>query len=100
MKLLLDQQGSPLCVQRNDARKNGFCDLSEIMRLSEVAFQGTTIDSVSLQLSDYTFRVTRSEDKQHFQASLTPSKGCHPAWFTDERKVIYTGRAPGCPQSN
>jgi hypothetical protein len=95
LKLLLEQQASPLCIQRND-RKTGFCDLSEIMRVSEPAFQATTIDSVSLQLSDYTFRVTRSEDKQHFQASLTPSKRCGLAWFTDERKTIYAGKMQGC----
>jgi len=50
---------------------------------------------------DYTLQLTRSDDRKHFQVTLTPTVPKAPqddarrAWFTDDRGVIYTGQPIG-----
>ena len=55
------------------------------------------VDASSATVEDYTLRVSRSVDKRHFEASLTPvGKGCGKAWFVDDRNVIFVGSPIGC----
>ena len=56
----------------------------------------TASDATSASLLDYSLRVIRSEDRQHYAATLTPVKGCGLAFSVDDRNVIYTGRSIGC----
>ena len=59
------------------------------------------IDPSSAQTGNYLVRITTSEDKKHFQASLEPidPKTCGPALFGDDREFIYGGKVLGCPAS-
>ncbi|HEY2645287.1 MAG TPA: hypothetical protein VGI56_16185, partial [Galbitalea sp.] len=59
------------------------------------------VDSSSAQIGNYLVRITTSEDKKHFQASLEPNdpKTCGPALFGDDREFIYGGKVLGCPSS-
>ena len=81
LKIMLLQQDGRKCAPTG--KQDGFCDLAELMRGGSFPFQGTAAD-------------TRSEDRQHYQASLTPTSGCGVAWFTDERKVFYSGKMQSC----
>ena len=45
---------------------------------------------------NYQLRITKSQDEQSFQASLTTSTKCAPAWFSSEQGVIYVAKAIGC----
>jgi hypothetical protein len=57
------------------------------------------VDSSSAQIGNYLLRITTSDDKKHFQASLEPidPKTCGQALFGDDRGVIYVGKGLGCP---
>ena len=79
-------------------------DLSEVMKwatdpnsgyyLRELA-TAKTVDSSIVIVLDYTLQLTRSDDKMHFQISLSPTvspAGDRPSWFCDDRGVIYTGK--------
>jgi len=88
LKILLVKQSTTACG-------DGFCDLGGLIRLG-FPFLGTPSDAVSFPLGDRIFRLTRSEDHRHYQASLTPARGCGIAWFTDERQGFYSGKIQGC----
>jgi hypothetical protein len=102
IKKLLEEQDSPLC-----GRGTGYCDMRDIILGGNVEqvrnptpnLEERMIDPVTIQLSDYRLRVTRSEDRRHFQVSLTPDQRCGDAWFTDERKVVFVAKQDGCDQS-
>jgi hypothetical protein len=57
------------------------------------------VDSTTATVFDYTLRLTRSDDKKHFQLSLTPTvtNASDPrlSWFADDRLLIYTGKPIG-----
>jgi hypothetical protein len=59
------------------------------------------VDSSSAQIGNYLMRITTSDDKKHFQASIEPidPKTCGPALFGDDRELIYAGKVLGCPAS-
>jgi hypothetical protein len=59
------------------------------------------VDSNSAQGQGYLLRITASDDKRHFQASLEPidPKTCDRALFGDDRGLIYGGKVLGCPAS-
>jgi hypothetical protein len=90
--------------QARDRRpeQNGYGTLAEtldvIQRDSAVgSLPGVTIvDTTSASMLDYTLQITRSEDRSHYSATLTPVKGCGLSFFTDDRNVIYTGKSIGC----
>jgi hypothetical protein len=55
------------------------------------------VDSSTATVLDYTLQLTRTDDKQDFHVSLTPTAHRAPkedrlAWFTDARGVIYAGK--------
>jgi hypothetical protein len=53
------------------------------------------IDSSTLTVLDYTLQLTRSDDNEHFQFSLTPTgpkDDDRLSWFSDDRAIIYTGK--------
>jgi hypothetical protein len=54
------------------------------------------IDPDTVSFKGYRLRMTLSADGRHFQTSLTPESGCGTSWFSDERGVIYVGRANRC----
>lgn len=88
LKILLVRQNPTACG-------DGYCDLAGLIRLG-FPLQGIPSDAVTFPLKNQVFRLTRSEDRRHYQASLTPGSGCGVAWFTDERKAFYSGKIQGC----
>lgn len=75
-------------------KKNGFGTLADVLSVTKLDAQ--TIDTASALIKGYTLRVSRADDRQHVQVTLTPVTGCGTAWFGDERNLIYTGKALGC----
>jgi hypothetical protein len=79
-------------------------DLSEVMKFAVVGASAghggdfasaTMVDSSTLIVLDYTLQLTRSDDKKHYQISLTPTvpgDDARLSWFSDDRGLIYTGR--------
>ena len=53
-------------------------------------------DSDTAAFKGYRLRMTLSGDKRHFQASLTPEKGCGKSWFSNDQGIIYVGRVLDC----
>ena len=45
---------------------------------------------------DYQLTVTKAQNQQAFQMSLTSAAKCAPAWFSSESSVIYTAKPIGC----
>jgi hypothetical protein len=86
----------------------GFGDLGDVMQAPGWTDRGyvtrdltipvVTIDESSASVLNYTLQATRSADKKHFNASLTPiARGCGTAWFVDDRSfVIWEGTPPDC----
>ena len=75
--------------------KGSFGSISELvssLRLRDV----NIIDSEQAQVPGFTLRLSRSQDRKHYQIALTPLSGCGTAWFGSEANVIYTGKALGC----
>jgi hypothetical protein len=55
----------------------------------------TVVDSSTVTVLDYTLQLTRSDDKKHYQFSLTPTAPKDDdrlSWFSDDRAIIYTGK--------
>jgi len=75
--------------------KNGYASISEVMTSIHLD-TATVMDADTIQVGAYTLRVSRSDDRKHFQMALTPVSGCGTAWFGSEANVIYTGKALGC----
>jgi hypothetical protein len=84
------------------ATKNGWGDLSEVVRAggmqrAETIPSMTIVDSSTATVLDYTLRLTRSDDKKHFQVSLTPTVAkpgdSRISWFSfdQDNLIIYTG---------
>ena len=91
---------------------SGWDDLAELVKASEhdtaawkpvdgsrTRLVDAIVDSSTATVVDYTLRLTRSEDRKHFQLSLTPTvakaSDPRPSWFGDDRFVIYTGKPIG-----
>jgi hypothetical protein len=53
-------------------------------------------DAETADFGDYTLRLTRSEDRTKFELSLVPKKSCDLAFFSNDKNIVYTGRALGC----
>ena len=68
--------------------------------ISERSFSPGTAGTPAAQGADgatvkgYRLAVVRSDDGQHYQASVTPMSGGGAAWFTDERGLIFCHRRP------
>jgi hypothetical protein len=76
--------------------KKGFGTLAEVLKVAGTAVPAKTVDPNTASIRDYTLRITRSSDKKRFEATLTPTTGCGPSWFGNERNIIYTGKPLGC----
>jgi alpha-D-ribose 1-methylphosphonate 5-triphosphate synthase subunit PhnH len=60
------------------------------------SLRATLIDRDTATFLNYTLRITRTEDKRRFQASLTPTSRCGKAWFGTSEKTVFVGSAIGC----
>lgn len=76
--------------------RSGFRNLPDVVRALPTAGATMTPDGTAAALKGYRLRLTVSEDKKHFQASLTPEAGCGTSWFGNEQSLIYVGRPLGC----
>jgi hypothetical protein len=54
------------------------------------------MDDGAYQFRQYRLSMILSADAGSYQLSLVPMEGCAEAWFSDQRGVIYTGRALAC----
>jgi hypothetical protein len=57
----------------------------------------TLVDEQTASLRGYTIRLTRSLDRKRFDIAITQDGTCAIGWFSNERNVIYAGKALGCP---
>jgi hypothetical protein len=54
------------------------------------------MDGGAYQFRQYRLLMILSTNARSYQLSLVPMEGCAEAWFSDQRGVIYSGRALGC----
>jgi len=74
----------------------GYRSLSELVEGLPTLGASTAADGTTAALKGYRLRLTVSEDRKHFQASLTPETGCGTSWFGNDQSLIYVGRPLGC----
>ena len=88
-----------LSAQASRAKGMPLNSLSDVLKgLPTLQSGSSAIDAETAALNGgYRLRLTLSEDRQHFQASLTPEKGCGTSWFGSDQNLIYVGRPLGCP---
>lgn len=88
-----------LSAQASRAKGTPFNSLSDVLKgLPTLQSRSSAIDTETAAINGgYRLRLTLSEDRQHFQASLTPEKGCGTSWFGSDQNLIYVGHPLGCP---
>jgi hypothetical protein len=94
-----------LTIQANRPfAKAGYGSLSDVLKMMPMT-RGIAPDAAeAVHLSDaetadfgeYTLRLTRSEDRAKFELSLVPKDGCGLAFFSNDKNIIYSGKALGC----
>jgi hypothetical protein len=79
--------------------QSGFGSLADVMQYGKSAFDDPVLnqlDSSGAVLS-HVLRITTSPDRKSYEISLTPTaSNCGPAWFGNEKNVIYSGKPLGC----
>jgi len=94
-----------LTIQANKPfATNGYGTLSDVLKMMpmtrgvapDAAQAIQLIDSETADFGDYTLRLTRSEDRRKFELSLAPKQSCGLAFFSNDRNIVYSGRAIGC----
>jgi hypothetical protein len=94
-----------LTIQANKPfAKAGYGSLSDVLKMMpmtrgvapEAAQAVHLTDAETADVGDYTLRLTRSEDRAKFELSLVPKQSCDVAFFSNDRNIVYTGRALGC----
>ena len=86
-----------LSAQISRVKGAPYISLSQVLKtIPTLPAPVAQVDSETAALKGYRLRMTVSDDKQHFQASLTPETGCGRSWFGSEQSLIYVGRVLGC----
>ena len=100
--VLSDQEGlrtmrMVLSAQLSRGRGVPYGSLADVLNtISNIPSPTSPIDGETAALKGYRLRMTVSEDRQHFQTSLTPESGCGKSWFASDQSLIYVGRALDC----
>jgi len=94
-----------LTIQANKPfAKAGYGSLSDVLKMMPMtrgvapdAAQAVQVsDAETADFGDYTLRLTRSEDRAKFELSLVPKQSCGIAFFSNDKNIVYSGRALGC----
>jgi hypothetical protein len=90
-----------LSAQMSRPKGSDFVPLADVLKAAPaLPAQAAAVDPDTAALKGYRLRMTLSEDKRHFQTSLTPEKGCGRSWFSSEQNVIYVGAGLDCASPN
>ena len=84
----------------HNAKAGGYAPLEQVLGSATfkkmITVTPSATDSVTAAAGRTTLVLVVSEDKKHYQALVTTKDHCGATMFTNERGLIYTGRALGC----